>query len=141
MWCIRGDKLIAMTIFLVVCNMSNLKSFLWKNKTSVSIKRKNYAKEVFQLTQWPDFGFVGCPADYITISSHLIKKPLTFQQINQLTDASESDVNHYIYVCRMLQIIDVKPNLGTSRQPIKLFSDAFTSKLRALFFNSLRYEK
>ncbi len=120
--------------------MSNLKSFLWKQKTSVSTKSKKYHNQLLRLKQWPDFGFVGCPEDYITISSFLIRKPLTFKQIKQLTDAADEDLNHYIYVCRMLQIMEITENSGVQDKPIRMFADAFTSRLRSLFFSSMKYD-
>lgn len=115
--------------------MSNLKSFLWNNKTSVSVKKNNYSKQLFRLRQWPDFGFVGCPVDYLTMSAYLARHTLSYQQICELTGADEADVNHFIYVCRMLQILETEQNTVEKSHKIKLFSNVFTAKLRAVFFH------
>ncbi len=115
--------------------MSDLKSFLWNNKSSVSVKQNNYASLSFKLRQWPDYGFVGCPAEYITISAYLARHHLDYQQICDLTEASQESVNHFIYVCRMLQIMEMQQHKAEKNRRIKLFSNVFTAKLRAVFFH------
>ncbi len=115
--------------------MSNLKFFLWNNKTSTSIKNK-YNNKQFRLNEWPDFGFVGCPKDYIVLSAYLMKQTLSYEQIKSLVNQDESTVNHFLYVCRMLCIIQVsdQQQIKVKDKMLGLLANDFSSKLRKMFF-------
>ena len=113
--------------------MSDLKFFLWNNKSSTSVKSR-YEDKQFQLDQWPDFGFVGCPSEYIVISAHLIKRPLSYQQLLKITQSSKEVINHFIYVCVMLNIIDVKDCEESNNKNVEIFKNSFTAKLKSIFF-------
>ncbi len=115
--------------------MSNLKFFLWNNKTPTSIKNK-YSNQCFRLNEWPDFGFVGCPRNYIVLSAYLMKQTLSYDQVKSLAHGDEETTNHFLYVCKMLQIIDIyqQEKLKTKDKMIKILSTDISSKLRKMFF-------
>jgi len=113
--------------------MSDLKFFLWNNKTGTST-RSRYQKKQFRLHKWPDFGFVGCPSEYILLSAHLIKRTMSYEQLLKLSNSTQEVVNHFIYVCVMLDIIDVKDNQGAKRSHADSFANSFTAKLKSIFF-------
>ncbi len=115
--------------------MSNLKFFLWNNKTLTSVKNK-YHNQCFKLNEWPDFGFVGCPKDYIVLSAYLMKQSLSYDEVKSLVDDDEETSNHFLYVCRMLQIITVTENdqPGTKSKVMKILSTDISAKLRKIFF-------
>ena len=112
--------------------MSDLKFFLWNNKTVTSTKSR-YEKKQFQLDKWPDFGFVGCPSEYILLSAHLIRKKMSYQQLMGLTNASKDVINHFIYVCVMLNIMTVE-DCKNSVKYSHSFKNNFAAKLKSIFF-------
>jgi hypothetical protein len=113
--------------------MSNLKSFLWNNKTSTSIKNK-YTNKTLALREWPDFGFVGCPGEYITMSAYLVKQNLTFKELQTVCAGSTEDINHFLYVCQMLQILEVSEITAQPDSSFKVMKSKLGQKLKALFF-------
>jgi hypothetical protein len=115
--------------------VSDLKSFLWNSRTPTSEKHK-YSKQNLRLTEWPDFGFVGCPKDYIVLSAYLVKHTMSYETIQRLTGVESKVLNHFIYVCRMIGIIQVtEPEKRNNKERVmKLFKNDFSVKLKAMFF-------
>lgn len=115
--------------------MTDLKSLLWNNRTPRSEKNK-YHQHNLKLTEWPDFGFVREPQDYIVLSAYLMKDSMSYEGLKRLTDVDSKTLNHFIYVCRMLRIIEVaEPEKQLSADRIKrLFKTDLSEKLRAMFF-------
>lgn len=117
--------------------MYDLKSFLWNSKSVTSTKNR-YKYESFQLTEWPDFGHVGCPGDYIILSAYLVKRSLNYQELKSLTTCSTTDLNHFLYVCKMLQILNIEENQydGSIGTQIKRVSNEIGRKLKSFFFTN-----
>lgn len=115
--------------------MSDLKSFLWNNQTPTSTKSK-YNHKNLKLTEWPDFGYVNCPNDFIVLSAYLVKHTMSYRAIKKLTGIDSETLNHFIYVCRMIGIIEVTAaeNQINKDRMMKLFKTDFSMKLRAMFF-------
>lgn len=113
--------------------MSDLRFFLWNDQSLVSTKSRDSNKnKKFKLIEWPDFGFVGCPSEYITLSAYLMAQPMSFQQLLKLVN-NESLVNHFIYVCKMLNIITESPN-NKAVETLKTFKTDLSVKLKSIFF-------
>jgi|GEM_PF-3417097 len=115
--------------------MSDLKFFLWNNPSHSSTKSK-YNNKVFQLNEWPDFGFVGCPKEYIILSAYLMKEPIAYKRLKKISNCSEKVINHFIYVCSMLKIIDVSDYQKSKNNASRLnsLSSGIGVKLKRLFF-------
>jgi hypothetical protein len=113
--------------------MSDLKSFLWNNKTATSIKKRNTNKQ-FTLREWPDFGHVGCPGEYITMSAYLVRHALTFKQLKLLCQSNSDEINHFLYVCQMLQILEVSEVSDQANKGFKTMTSRLGQKLKGLFF-------
>lgn len=86
------------------------------------------------LHEWPDFGFVGCPGDYITMSAYLVKQNLTFKELQTLCSGSTEDINHFLYVCQMLQILDTSDIHAQQDSRFKIMKSRLGQKLKAMFF-------
>ena len=115
--------------------MSNLKSYLWNNPTKTSVKTK-FAHNTLHLLEWPDFGFVGCPADFIIMSAYLAKRPLTYRQLTSMVDCDKEVVNHFLYVCQLLKILQVTASEKQKAFGFELFSSGMGAKLRRFFGNN-----
>lgn len=115
--------------------MSELKNYLWNSPTSTSTKSK-YKNHLLSLTEWPDFGHVGCPKEYIVLSAYLMKQPLKYKQLKKLTGCGEEVINHYIYVCVMLKIMKIDEPNNSKQKPQKTnsLSTSFGLKLKQMFF-------
>lgn len=113
--------------------MSDLKRFLWNNKTPTSIKMR-HANKQFSLREWPDFGFVGCPGEYITLSAYLVRQNLTYQQLQSLSQADNEAINHFLYVCQMLQILNLTEVSDQSDSGFRNMTSRLSQKLKKLFF-------
>ena len=115
--------------------MSDLKFFLWNNPSSSSTKSK-YNNKVFKLKEWPDFGFVGCPKEYIILSAYLMKEPIAYKRLKKISNCSERVINHFIYVCSMLKIIDTSDyqKSNTKTHVLNSLSSGLGMKLKRLFF-------
>jgi hypothetical protein len=115
--------------------MSDLKNYLWNNRSSTSEKRR-FQHKLLQLTEWPDFGFVGCPKDYIVLSAYLVKQPLAYEQLRKISNCSDEVINHFLYVCHMLKIMVIrepeKSQHGTGL--LNALSSNISSRLKAMFF-------
>lgn len=119
-----------------VCeSMSDLKSYLWNTQSTTSVKNR-YNRKLIKLNEWPDFGFVGCPNDYIILSAYLVKKPIEYRQLTELTNCSAEVVNHFLYVCTMLKIIEFSEIVNTREHKsfLNVLPNGLTAKLRHLFF-------
>ena len=115
--------------------MSDLKFFLWNNPSYSSTKSK-YNNKVLQLKEWPDFGFVGCPKEYIILSAYLMKAPIDYKQLKKISSCNEEVINHFIYVCSMLKIIE---SYDCQRSTVKAkmlstLSSGLSVKLKRFFF-------
>lgn len=115
--------------------MSDLKCFLWNNRTVTSEKNK-YTKHQIKLNEWPDFGFVGCPNDYIVLSAYLVKEAMSYEQIKSLFNVKAETLNHFIYVCKMLGIINVTQIQKQSNNKVmmKKLTSNLSIKLKSIFF-------
>ncbi len=115
--------------------MSDLKNYLWNNRTATSEKIK-YQNKILSLTEWPDFGFVGCPKDYIILSAYLVKQPIAYDQLKLISNCSEPVINHFIYVCNMLKIITISDpvNSQTGSGILNILSSNISNRLKAMFF-------
>lgn len=113
--------------------MSDLKSYLWNNPTKTSVKTR-FNKQNLRLTEWPDFGFVGCPSEFIILSAFLNKKPLSYQQLNKMTACGEAVINHFLYVCHLLKILEVTEIEHHKKFGVELFRGVMGAKLKRFLF-------
>jgi len=113
--------------------MSDLKNYLWNNQSLTSVKKK-YQNKVLSLNEWPDFGFVGCPKEYIVLSAYLIKQPIEYRQLKTLTQCSDEVINHFIYVCNMLKIINITEKDKSKNRLLNNLSSNISHKLKQMFF-------
>ncbi len=115
--------------------MSDLKNYLWNNQSLTSVKKK-YNSKVLRLNEWPDFGFVGCPKEYIILSAYLVKQPIDYNQLKRITNCSDEIINHFIYVCNMLKIITISDKQASSNKHnlFNILSTNFSTKLKQMFF-------
>lgn len=115
--------------------MSDLKSFLWNKRTPTS-ERNKYFHQILKLTEWPDFGIVDHPRDYIVMSAYLVKQAMSFEALEDLTGVETKTINHFVYVCQMLGIIKItEPEKSNSKLNMKrLLKTDLSVKLRAMFF-------
>lgn len=115
--------------------MSDLKKFLWNNRTETSEKNR-FQNKLVTLTEWPDLGIVNNPKDYIILSAYLVKKPIAYNQLKKISNCSEEMINHFLYVCNMLKIMVVKEPEKSSEGAglFNVLSSNLSTKLKALFF-------
>lgn len=99
-------------------------------------EKKRFQNKLLSLTEWPDFGFVGCPREYIVLSAYLVKQPIAYDQLKKASNCSEEVINHFLYVCNMLKIMVVKEpdNNPNGSGLFNALSSNISSKLKAMFF-------
>jgi hypothetical protein len=117
--------------------MSDLKNYLWNNRSATSEKKRFQHKQL-SLSEWPDFGFVGCPKDYIILSAYLVRQPMAYEQLKKIANCSEEVINHFLYVCHMLKFLVVS-EVEKANNNAGLFnslSSNISNKLRAMFFEA-----
>ncbi|MCB1584493.1 MAG: hypothetical protein KDI92_15665 [Xanthomonadales bacterium] len=115
--------------------MTDLKNYLWNNKNNTSVKTKFNGK-ILKINEWPDFGFVGCPKEYIVLSAYLIKQPIQYNQLKAISKCDVETINHFLYVCHMLKLLIVsEPKRENIKESIvSIFTTDISSKLRQIFY-------
>lgn len=112
--------------------MPSLQETIWENISNKPLKASLQGK-YYKLTEWPNFGFSKYSPDFIVLSANLTKKFLTMAELKALVQSDEYIINHFLNAASLLQIIEVKDDIGKPMPAQQSVVSKFTDKLKKMF--------
>ncbi len=112
--------------------MASLQETIWENISHRPLKISLQGK-YYKLTEWPNFGFSKYSPDFIVLSANLTKKFLNMEELKALVQSDEYIINHFLNAASLLQIIEVKDDMGTQKPCKQSVVSKFTDRLKKMF--------